>query len=185
MASPTMATRIVSKMARRKDAAKVMHPPYLKVRISHAGVISTVGWCCTGAHRRRPGVTGAAARLNVNRVSGSPAIFLGEETLAVIGILDDVAREPDLLNAIIVPNGFARDRLGLSAVAEVHIEIEIGAAELSGGLSVKYAARFPSRIVAIVAVPSPPTDVIAILERSRIFRCRALRATSTFVPMPS
>ncbi len=98
---------------------------------------------------------GAAARLNVNRVSGSPAIFVGEETLAVIGILDDVAREPDLLNAIIVPNGFARDRFGLSGVAEVHIEVEIGAAELIGSQAALALAPDQPETLRVSVPPSP------------------------------
>ncbi len=75
---------------------------------------------------------GAAQRLNVNRVDNSPSIFLGDETLAVVGVLASVEREPALLNAIIVPNGFARDRLGLQAPELVLIDVEIGAAELIG-----------------------------------------------------
>lgn len=75
---------------------------------------------------------GAAARLNINRVDQQPAIFIGDTTLAVIGILDDVAREPSLLEAIIIPNGAARELFGTGAPAEVHIRTEIGAAYLIG-----------------------------------------------------
>ncbi|HDH03129.1 MAG TPA: ABC transporter permease, partial [Actinobacteria bacterium] len=45
-------------------------------------------------------------------------------------ILDEVAREADLLSAIIVPNGYARLRFGLEAPAEVQIETDVGAASL-------------------------------------------------------
>ena len=75
---------------------------------------------------------GAAARLNINRVDQQPAIFIGDATLAVVGILDDVAREPSLLEAIIIPNGTARELFGTGAPAEVHIRTEIGAAYLIG-----------------------------------------------------
>jgi ABC-type antimicrobial peptide transport system permease subunit len=75
---------------------------------------------------------GAAARLNINRVDQQPAIFIGDTTLAVIGILDDVALEPGLLEAIIIPNGTARSLFGTGAPAEVHIRTEIGAAYLIG-----------------------------------------------------
>lgn len=75
---------------------------------------------------------GAARRLNITRVDNSPAIFIGDESLAVIGIMSDTARRPELLNAIIVPNGMAKDRFGLTAVGEVLIEVEVGAAELIG-----------------------------------------------------
>ncbi|MGA9595638.1 MAG: ABC transporter permease, partial [Acidimicrobiia bacterium] len=75
---------------------------------------------------------GAAARLNINRVDQQPAIFVGDTTLAVIGIIEDVATEPSLLDAIIVPNGTARSLFGTGAPAEVHIRTEIGAAYLIG-----------------------------------------------------
>lgn len=72
----------------------------------------------------------AAARLNITRVDSRPAIFLGGETLIVIGIIDDVAREPALLGSIIVPDGWARARRNLQAPAEVIIDTDVGAAEL-------------------------------------------------------
>jgi ABC-type antimicrobial peptide transport system permease subunit len=74
----------------------------------------------------------AAQRLNVTNTATAPAIFIGEQPMTVIGILADVRRKPELLNAIIMPNGFARDRFGLQAPAEVLVETEIGAAELIG-----------------------------------------------------
>lgn len=75
---------------------------------------------------------GAAQRLNVSRVDNTPAIFIGDESVVVIGVLATTARQPELLNAIIIPNGLARDRYGLAGVAEVLIEVEVGAAELIG-----------------------------------------------------
>lgn len=75
---------------------------------------------------------GAAARLNVTRVDQLPAIFVGDTTLAVIGILEDVAREPSLLESVIIPNGTAQALFGTQAPAEVHIRTEIGAARLIG-----------------------------------------------------
>ena len=73
-----------------------------------------------------------AQRLSVSRVDNQPAIFLGDTPVVVIGILAEVQREPGLLNAIIVPDGFARERFGLESPAEVHIDTEIGAAQLIG-----------------------------------------------------
>ncbi len=75
---------------------------------------------------------GAAARLNINRVDQQPAIFIGDTTLAVMGIVDDVSQEPALLDAIIVPNGTARGLFRTLAPAEVHIRTEVGAAYLIG-----------------------------------------------------
>lgn len=75
---------------------------------------------------------GAARRLNVTQTANSPAVFIGDQPLTVIGVLADVKRKPELLNAIIIPNGVARDRFGMTAPAEVLAETDIGAAELIG-----------------------------------------------------
>ncbi len=75
---------------------------------------------------------GAARRLNITQTANAPAIFVGDEPLIVVGILADVQRKPELLNAIVMPNGVARDRFGLQAPAEVLIETDVGAAELIG-----------------------------------------------------
>jgi len=59
-------------------------------------------------------------------------VFVGDQLLVVVGILDDVERQADLLNAIIVPDGLARDRLGLAAPATVLVDTQIGAAAQVG-----------------------------------------------------
>lgn len=73
---------------------------------------------------------GAARRLNVTRVDNQPSIFIGDESVVVVGIIAATAREPELLNAIIVPNQLARDRFGMEAPGEVLIEVEVGAGQL-------------------------------------------------------
>jgi ABC-type antimicrobial peptide transport system permease subunit len=106
---------------------------------------------------------GAASRLNVGRVDNSPAFFLGENTLAVIGILDDVSREPELLNAIIVPDGYARDRFALSAPDEVIIEVAIGAAELIGSqAAIALSPNDPDQVQ--VSLPPSPRRVRSAVE---------------------
>ena len=106
---------------------------------------------------------GAARRLNVTRVDNSPAIFLGDTTLAVIGIIDDVAREAELLNAIIITDGFARQRFGLEAPAEVHVEVEIGAARLIGSqAAVALSPDDPDRLR--VSLPPTPGRVRSSVE---------------------
>ncbi|MGH1491108.1 MAG: ABC transporter permease [Acidimicrobiales bacterium] len=97
---------------------------------------------------------GAASRLNVSRVDNGPAIFIGDESVAVVGIIATTERRPDLLNAIIIPNGLARERFGLTAVGEVLIEVEVGAAELIGTQApVALAPNQPDRLQADWAVP--------------------------------
>ncbi len=106
---------------------------------------------------------GAARRLNVTRVDNSPAIFLGDTTLAVIGIIDDVAREAELLNAIVITDGFARHRFGLEAPAEVHVEVEIGAARLIGGqAAIALSPDDPDRLR--VSLPPTPGRVRSSVE---------------------
>ena len=48
----------------------------------------------------------------------------------MIGILDDVLRQADLLNSVIVPEGTARDLYDLESPATIQIDTEVGAAEL-------------------------------------------------------
>lgn len=74
----------------------------------------------------------AAQRLSITRVDNQPAIFIGDEPIVVIGILATVDREPGLLNSVIVPDGYARERFRLASPAAVHIETSIGAAQLIG-----------------------------------------------------
>ncbi len=101
----------------------------------------------------------AASRLNIDRVSHGPAIFLGDDvTLTVIGLIDDCEREPSLLSAVIVPDGFAGEELGLTAPGEVLIETELGAAELIGRqAAIALSPNNPELLR--VAVPAAPTRV--------------------------
>lgn len=100
----------------------------------------------------------AAQRLGINRVDHQPAIFVGEQSLIVVGIIEDVAREADLLSSIMIPEGAARDLFGLEAPAEVHIETEVGAARMIGGQApTALDPNDPSRLVA--SVPPEPQRV--------------------------
>ncbi len=74
----------------------------------------------------------AAQRLSISRVDNQPAIFIGDRAVVVVGIIADVQRQPDLLNSVIIPDGFARERFGLAAPASVRIDTELGAAQLIG-----------------------------------------------------
>lgn len=73
---------------------------------------------------------GPAQRLNVNRVDQQPVIFVGEEAFVVIGILDNVLRQPELLDSLIIPEGTARSIFDLESQFTVQIDVEVGAAEL-------------------------------------------------------
>ena len=98
---------------------------------------------------------GAAQRLNINRVDQQPAVFLGDETLVVVGILSDVQTEAGLLDSIVVPAGYARERLGLEAPAEVHIRTVLGGAQLIAEQApIALSPNEPGRL-RVVAPPDP------------------------------
>lgn len=100
----------------------------------------------------------AARRLNISRVDQQPAIFLGDTTLVVIGILGDTQREPVLLDAIIVPDATARDLLDLTGVEEVQVRTDIGAAQLIGQqAAIALSPNDPTLLR--VTVPPEPTAV--------------------------
>ncbi|MHA3722799.1 ABC transporter permease [Leucobacter sp. HY1910] len=69
----------------------------------------------------------AAKRLGINRVTGSPAIFIDERAYTVIGLIDKVGTRSGLLDAVIVPVDTARTELGLTRPDSLDIRIAIGA----------------------------------------------------------
>jgi putative ABC transport system permease protein len=73
---------------------------------------------------------GAAERLGLNRIDQQPAVFVGDRLFVVIGIIDDVARQADLLDSIIIPEGTAREIYNLPAPQLVAIDTSPGAAAL-------------------------------------------------------
>ncbi|KAB1943443.1 ABC transporter permease [Micromonospora sp. ALFpr18c] len=73
----------------------------------------------------------AARRLNISDLRLRPAIFVGGIPFTVIGILDNVDRQPDLLFAVLVPRKTAELYWGpatAEAPAKMLIETRIGAA---------------------------------------------------------
>src|SRR6478752_2753443 len=51
---------------------------------------------------------GAASRLGISRLDAQPAVFVGGVAFTVVGIVDEVRREPELLRAVVVPATTAR-----------------------------------------------------------------------------
>lgn len=72
----------------------------------------------------------AAERLRIVNLDQQPAISIGDHLYLVIGILNDVARRPELLGSVIIPEGTARHDFGLLGPTRVVVETEIGAAKL-------------------------------------------------------
>ena len=73
---------------------------------------------------------GAARRLGITRVRQQPVVFVGDEPFVVIGILNDVKRQPELLNGIIIPEGTARNIYTYKSPTTVQIDVDVGAATL-------------------------------------------------------
>lgn len=73
---------------------------------------------------------GAALKLGIADVQPLPAIAIGDKLYMVIGILNDVARQPDLLGSVIIPEGTARKDFRLTTPSSVIVETQIGAASL-------------------------------------------------------
>ena len=121
------------------------------------GDLSTGRWLDRGHSDRADRVvvlgTGAAQRLNVTRVDRQPVVFVGEDGFVVIGILAEVRRQPELLNALIVPEGTARKLYDLESPTTIQIDTEVGAASL-------VSAQAPIAVVpddpGSVRVQSPP-----------------------------
>ena len=75
----------------------------------------------------------AAVRLGIARLERLPAISIGDQLYTVVGILRDVARKPELLGSVIIPEGTARRYFGLLGPGTVVVETKIGAAYLIAG----------------------------------------------------
>lgn len=91
-------------------------------------------WFDQGNSNREDGVAvlgpGAAQRLNITRVDQQPVIFIGQTPFIVVGVVEATRRLPELLNAIIIPEGTATVRYDYQTATKVQIDVEIGAAEL-------------------------------------------------------
>ena len=72
----------------------------------------------------------AAQRLGIVGLEQLPAIAIGDHIYLVVGVLRDVARQPDLLGAVILTEGAAQHDFGLAGPGSVVIETRIGAASL-------------------------------------------------------
>ncbi len=95
----------------------------------------------------------AAQRLGISRVEQLPAITIGDDIYVVIGILDGVARQPDLLSTVIIPEGTARRDYRLRSPGLIVVETDIGASSL---LSQQLALALRPDSPRSLRVASPP-----------------------------
>lgn len=97
----------------------------------------------------------AAARLGISSVEQLPAIRIGDDIYLVIGILDSVARQPDLLGAVIIPEGTARRYYRLANPSTIVIETNIGAASLIAQQAPLALRPDNPRSLKVVSPPEP------------------------------
>ena len=100
----------------------------------------------------------AAERLGITGVGQLPAIRVGDEVFLVIGIISEVARQFDLLAAVIIPEGTAQSMYHLEAPGTVVVETRIGATTLIARQA-PHALRPDNPEGLRVAFPSEPQRV--------------------------
>jgi putative ABC transport system permease protein len=85
-------------------------------------------------------------------------VFIDDTAYTIVGILDDVARNPDLLLAITIPTSTEQHHIGTkSAAYEVIIDTDPGAAQLAGRQApTALRPHDPDRLQALVP-PDPNT----------------------------
>lgn len=100
----------------------------------------------------------AASQLGIARVDNHPAVFLADTAYTVIGIVDDVARNPDLLLSVIVPTTAAETEFAVqTAERQVIVDTAPGAAQLIGRQApTALRPQGPERLQALVP-PDPQT----------------------------
>ena len=123
------------------------------------GRLATGRWFDHGHSERADRVAvlgaGAAQRLNIARVGQQPVVFVDDVSFAVIGILADIQRQVDLLNALIVPEGTARDLYGLESPTTIQIDTEVGAAVLIASQAATAVSPNDPSLVRVQSPPSP------------------------------
>ncbi len=100
----------------------------------------------------------AARRLGITSLKQLPAISIGDHLYLVVAILRDVARKPELLGSVIIPEGTARRHFGLAGPRTVVVETKIGAAYLIADQA-RLALRPDNPRVLKVEVPQEPKRV--------------------------
>jgi macrolide transport system ATP-binding/permease protein len=100
----------------------------------------------------------AAVRLGVHDVDRLPAVLIGDQLFLVIGIVRDVARKPELLSSVIIPEGTAQRFYNLAGPGQVIVETNIGAAYLIADQA-RLALRPDDARALKVQVPQEPRRV--------------------------
>ena len=123
----------------------------------------------------------AADQLGVTRVDNQPAVFIADTSYTVVGIIDDVQRNPDLLLSIIIPTTTEHRNLNTTPNGlEVLIDTQPGAAALAGRQApLALRPQDPERLTSLV--PPDPTTLRNNVESDVTSLYYALAALSLLV----
>lgn len=108
--------------------------------------------------------SGVARQLSITTVAQAPTVFFEGEAFTVVGIIDDVARDPGTLSSVLIPASTALELFGeplLDRRASMRIATAVGAADLVAS-QVATALR-PDDPSALRAVP--PDQPFAVEKR--------------------
>ena len=148
------------------DAAQQSDRPVQVVAATPGALLASLPTLRTGRvydafHEReaqRVAVVGrtAAEQTNIFYVDHQPVLFIGDHPYTVIGIVDDVERNADVLLSVVIPVAAAtRDFGSRNATFEVLIDTEQGAAALIGRQApLALRPNDPDRLISIVP-PDP------------------------------
>jgi putative ABC transport system permease protein len=99
----------------------------------------------------------AAQQLGLTRIDNQPAVFISDTAYTVIGIIDDVKRNPDLLLSIVIPTSSIERHQTNGTTYQVLIDTAAGAANLVGRQApLALRPDAPDRLQALVP-PDPKT----------------------------
>jgi putative ABC transport system permease protein len=100
----------------------------------------------------------AAGQLGITRLDQLPVVFLGDTAYSIVGIIDDVARNPEILLAVVIPTNTAAKQFDVRGVEpQVVIDTAPGAAQLIGRQApLALRPQDPGRLQVLVP-PDPQT----------------------------
>lgn len=105
-----------------------------------------------------------AEQLGINRTDNQPAVFVGDAGYTVVGIINDVDRNPEMLLAVVIPAGNASPELSTTnAEYQVLIDVDAGAADVVGDQAANALhPQDPARLQ--VLVPPDPRQLRRQIE---------------------
>ncbi len=97
----------------------------------------------------------AAERLGVTQIDAQPSIFIGDRAFTVVGIVDSVDHRAEILDAVVLPMGTARELYDVKYPDAVEVRTDIGAAQQVGEQAALAVAPNDPALLAVEVPPAP------------------------------